>query len=72
MRWRRHRKTAEKKEREEALLDAQRQLRDAEHDLEVVRERTSEIKEISRTLRRLREQNHFAPLVWEAFGGRDR
>lgn len=71
MRWRKHRptKAADHEERVEALRCAKEQLREAEQELAKVRERTSEIAEIARTLRRLREQNHFAPLVWEAFGG---
>lgn len=66
MRWIRRRRTT----RDEAALRAAREkLREAEHELEAVQERTSEIREISRTLRRLGEQNHFAPMVLKAFGG---
>lgn len=39
--------------------------------MEQARERDVEIREIARTLRLLREQNHFAPLVRDAFGGRE-
>lgn len=72
MLWRRRRTDKGRSpEREAELACVREQLRDAEHELAEVQERTSEIREISRTLRRLREQNRFAPLVWEAFGGGD-
>lgn len=41
-----------------------------EQDIAQARERTSEIREISRTLRTLGERNHFAPLIRDALGGR--
>jgi type VI protein secretion system component VasK len=72
MRWRRHRPTEADEHDRRSQEQLQEQLREAEDELEAVQERTSEIAEIARTLRRLREQNHFAPLVWEAFGGDDR
>jgi hypothetical protein len=72
MRWRRHRPTENGEHDRHTRERLQEQLREAEDELEAVRERTSEIVEITRTLRRLREQNHFAPLVWEAFGGDER
>lgn len=49
---------------------AQEALRCLEQDIEAARERTSEIRRISRTLRSLGERNHFAPLVRDAFGGK--
>lgn len=67
MRWRR--RTSGPDGQSEELRSAQEMLREAENELEAVHKRTSEIREISRTLRRLGEQNHFAPLVWRAFGG---
>lgn len=71
MRWlrRRRSKRAEERARLEALRVAEEQLETVERDLERAHERTSEIAEISRTLRRLGAMNHFAPLVLEAFGG---
>lgn len=53
----------------EALRCAEARLRDVEGDLERAHARTSEIAEISRTLRRLGEHNHFARAVLEALGG---
>lgn len=41
-------------------------------DIAEARRRTSEIQEISRTLRSLGERNHFAPLIRDALGGRFR
>lgn len=74
MHWTRLRrnKSFERREDEEALRRAEERLETVERDLERAHERTSEIVEISRTLRRLGEQNHFAPLVIAAFGGRRR
>ena len=73
MRWFRFRRTkADARARAEELRRAERALDRVERDLEQAQERTSEIAEISRTLRRMGEHNHFAPLVLKAFGGRDR
>lgn len=52
-----------------SLRRAEAELREAERELEAVRERGSEIEENCRTLRGLSERNHFAPLVLKAFGG---
>lgn len=55
---------------DDELRAAEEALEGTEQQWQEVRERTSEIREIARTLRRLGERNHFAPLVSEAFGGK--
>jgi hypothetical protein len=60
---------ADEREHLAAMHRAEQELESTERALEQAHERTSEIAEISRTLRRLGAMNHFAPLVLEAFGG---
>ncbi|WP_086559967.1 DUF7620 family protein [Streptomyces africanus] len=50
----------------------QEALQSLERDLAQARARTAVISEISRTLRRLGERNHFAPLIKDALGGKFR
>jgi hypothetical protein len=57
---------------DEDVQAAEEALRCLERDLAQARARTAVISEISRTLRRLSEQNHFAPLIKDAFGGKFR
>lgn len=52
-----------------AVQDA---LQSLERDIERAHARTAVISEISRTLRRLGERNHFAPLIKDALGGKFR
>jgi hypothetical protein len=52
-----------------AVQDA---LQELQRDLASARARTAVISEISRTLRRLGERNHFAPLIKDALGGKFR
>lgn len=73
MRWFKHRTREPDPGDVQAAEDVQaakEALRCLEQDMEAARERTSEIREISRTLRRLGERNHFAPLVRDALGGK--
>lgn len=72
LRWPFRRKDREALEAETAreLRAARARLRDVDRRLEAVHGRTSEISENSRTLRRISGDNHFAPLVRDAFGGR--
>ncbi|MER7488705.1 hypothetical protein ABTY20_22930 [Streptomyces sp. NPDC126497] len=56
----------------EDVRAAEEALRVLRHDLARARERTAAISEISRTLRRLGERNHFAPLIKDALGGKFR
>lgn len=73
MLWRRDRKgrpgrdTADDDVR--AVQDA---LQSLERDIEQAHARTAVISEISRTLRRLGERNHFAPMIKDALGGKFR
>lgn len=53
----------------QAVQDA---LQSLEQDIAQARARTAVISEISRTLRRLGERNHFAPLIKDALGGKFR
>jgi hypothetical protein len=73
MLWRRDRKGKPDREQaddeERAVLDA---LNCLEHDIERARARTAVISEISRTLRRLGERNHFTPMIKDALGGKFR
>ena len=73
MPWPRHRKS--EADREQAADDTQivqDALRDLDRDIARARARTAVISEISRTLRRLSEQNHFAPMMKDALGGKFR
>ena len=71
MRWRRCRKrTAEDEQADRDVQAAREALDTLAEDIERARRRTSEILEISRTLRSLGERNHFAPLIRDALGGR--
>ena len=56
----------------EDVQAAEEALRTLERDLVAARARTAVISEISRTLRRLGERNHFAPLIKDALGGKFR
>lgn len=73
MRWRR-RPTSRPVDPQAAedVQEAEEALRCLERDLEEARARTAVISEISRTLRRLGERNHFAPLIKDALGGKFR
>ncbi|MFD8226855.1 hypothetical protein ACFV16_22085 [Streptomyces massasporeus] len=53
----------------QAVQDA---LQSLERDIEQAHARTAVISEISRTLRRLGERNHFAPMIKDALGGKFR
>jgi hypothetical protein len=73
MRWTRRREG--EKDREQAAEDVrvvQDALQSLERDLARARARTAVISEISRTLRRLGERNHFAPMIKDALGGKFR
>jgi hypothetical protein len=71
VRWRRHKASRAEDERAaEDVRAAEEALHDLEGDLARARERTAVISEISRTLRRLGERNHFAPLIKDALGGK--
>lgn len=71
MRWRKHRKTSSEDEQVARDMQAVHDALEAlDQDIVRARRRTSEIMEISRTLRSLGEQNHFAPMVLDALGGR--
>lgn len=73
MSWTRRRKR--EPDREQAADDVravQSALRDLDQDIARARARTVVISEISRTLRRLAEQNHFAPMIKDALGGKFR
>ncbi|MBR7839816.1 hypothetical protein KDL01_41640 [Actinospica durhamensis] len=54
---------------DEDVQAAQEELRNLEQAMAAAHERTSEIREISRTLRSLGERNHFAPLIRDALKG---
>lgn len=70
MRWFRRRKRGpEAAPPADDVRAAQEALWCLERDIEAARERTSEIRRISRTLRSLGERNHFAPLIRDALGG---
>lgn len=73
MRWTRRREG--EADREQVAEDV-RAVRDAleslERDLARARARTAVISEISRTLRRLGERNHFTPMIKDALGGKFR
>ncbi|WP_158708360.1 DUF7620 family protein [Streptomyces sp. NRRL S-455] len=47
-------------------------LQSLEQDIARAQARTAVISEISRTLRRLGERNHFAPMIKDALGGKFR
>lgn len=71
VRWFRHRKNrAETARSAEDVAVAREALRELEQSLQEAHGRTSEISAIARTLRRRGDQNHFAPLVRDALGGR--
>lgn len=73
MRWIRRQKV--EADREQVAEDArvvQDALQSLERDLARARARTAVISEISRTLRRLGERNHFAPMIKDALGGKFR
>lgn len=71
MRWRRRPTSkAEDTRAAEDVRAAEEALRCLERDLAEARARTAVISEISRTLRRLGERNHFAPLIKDALGGK--
>lgn len=73
MLWRKHRRSEpDDGQGPEEVQAAQDALRELERDLVAARARTAVISEISRTLRRLGEQNHFAPLIKDALGGKFR
>lgn len=73
MRWRKCRKKSAEDEQADRDVQAAREALDAlAEDIVRARRRTSEILEISRTLRSLGERNHFAPLIRDALGGRFR
>lgn len=73
LKWfRRRRRSTEKPSVAPSGPDLRQALEKVERGMEQARERDVEIHEIARTLRLLREQNHFAPLVRDALGGRER
>jgi hypothetical protein len=71
--WRRRRKSDPvRTQPDEDVQAAQEALQCLREEIVQARSRTSEIREISRTLRTLGERNHFAPLVRDALGGKFR
>lgn len=73
MRWRRRPTSRpEDVQAAEDVQEAEEALRCLERELAEARARTAVISEISRTLRRLGERNHFAPLIKDALGGKFR
>lgn len=73
MRWtRRQEGETDREQAAEEVRVVQDALQSLEHDLARARARTAVISEISRTLRRLGERNHFAPMIKDALGGKFR
>lgn len=71
MHWPRRRKSEQDSERAaEETQAVSEALDDLHRDIARARERMAAISEISRTLRRLGERNHFAPLIKDALGGK--
>lgn len=73
MRWRRRRQQpAPSPDAARRIGEAKAAREHSEERLEQVRERWPEVNEVTTSLRRLRERNHFADLIARAMGdGRD-
>jgi hypothetical protein len=73
VRWLRRRTSKpERTQGDDDVRAVEEELAYLERDLAAARRRTSEILGIARTLRTLGEQNHFAPLIRQAFGSSKR
>jgi hypothetical protein len=69
---RRRRAEPDRSQAADDVRAVQEALQSLEHDIAQAHARTAVISEISRTLRRLGERNHFAPLIKDALGGKFR
>jgi hypothetical protein len=72
MLWRKVRKGKARHGLADDVRAVQDALQSLERDIEQAHARTAVISEISRTLRRLGERNHFAPMIKDALGGKFR
>jgi soluble lytic murein transglycosylase-like protein len=68
----RRRSEAGREQAAEEVQTVQEALQSLEQDIARAHARTAVISEISRTLRRLGERNHFAPMIKDALGGKFR